>query len=96
MDLTKSIFIGVFINWSSYDLTYSFINLHPNEYSQECCYYSFVVKLDKRVGSYNTLNDLPSKVCVPNKTEDLNWCVFNMITGINEPETLTKHVSCKW
>ena len=46
--------------------------LHPNEYRQECCYYSFVVKLDKRVGSYNTLNDLPSKVCVPNKTEDLN------------------------
>ena len=25
------------------------INLHPNEYSQEFCYYSFVVKLDRCV-----------------------------------------------
>ena len=34
------------------------------------------------VGSCNILNDL-SKVCVPNKTEDLNLSVFNMIIGIN-------------
>ena len=27
--------------------------------------------------------------------EDLNLCVFNMITGKNEPRTLTKHVSRK-
>ena len=38
---------------------------------------------------------LLNKVCVPNKTEDLNLSVFNMITGINESETLTKHISCK-
>ena len=34
----------------------SFINLHPNEYSQEFHYYSFGVKLDTCVGSSNTLN----------------------------------------
>ena len=56
------------------------INLHPNEYSQEFHYYPFTVKLDKCVGSCNTLNDLSNKVCVPNKTEDLNLSVFNMIT----------------
>ena len=56
------------------------INLHSNEYSQEFHYYPFVVKLDKCVGSCNTLNDLSNKVCVPNKTEDLNLSVFNMIT----------------
>ena len=33
------------------------------------------------------------KVCVPNKTEDLYLSVFNMITGINECRTLTKHIS---
>ena len=27
--------------------------------------------------------------------QDLNLNVFNMITGINELETLTKHVSCE-
>ena len=29
------------------------------------------------------------------KTEDLNLSVFNMITEINESETLTKHISYK-
>ena len=53
----------------------------------------FTVKLDKCVGSFNTLSVLCNKVCVPNKTEDLNLSVFNMITGINESKTLTKHIS---
>ena len=69
------------------------MNLHPNEYSQESHYYPFVVKLDRCVGSFNTLNDLFNNVCVPNKTEDLNLSVFNMITEINESKTLTKHIS---
>ena len=43
--------------------------------------------------SCNTLNDLPNRVGVPNKTEDLNLHVFNMIAGINELKTLTKHIS---
>ena len=72
------------------------INLHPNEYSQEFHYYPFAVKLDRCVGSCNTLNDLFNKVCVPNKIEDLNLSVFNMITGINELKSLTKHISCEY
>ena len=32
---------------------------------------------------------------VPSKIEDLNLSVFNMTTGINESETLAKHISCK-
>ena len=32
----------------------TFINLHPNEYSQEFHYYPFTVKLGKCVGSCNT------------------------------------------
>ena len=71
------------------------INLHPNEYNQEFLYYPFLVKLDRCVGSCNTLNDLFSKVCIPSKTEDLNLSIFNMITGINESKTLTKHTSCE-
>ena len=71
------------------------INLHSNEYSQEFSYYPFAVKLDRCVGSCNTLNDLSNKICVPNKREDLNLSMLNMITGINESETLTKHISCE-
>ena len=60
------------------------INLHPNEYSQKFHYYPFAVNLDRCVGSFNTLNDLSSEVCGPNKTEYLNLSVFKMITVINE------------
>ena len=71
------------------------INLYPNDYSQESHYYPFAVKLDRCVESCNTLNDLFSKVCIPNKTEDLNLSVFSMIRGINESKTLKKHASCE-
>ena len=71
------------------------INLHPNEYSQEFRYYPFEVKLDRCVGSSNTLNDLSNNVCVPNETEDLNLSAVNMITGINESITLTKNILCE-
>ena len=39
-------------------------NLHPNEYNQELHYYSFAVKLDKYIGSCNTLNELSNKVYI--------------------------------
>ena len=63
------------------------INLHHNKYSKEFHYHPFAVKLDRCVGSCNNLNDLSNKVCVPNKTEDLNLSMFNMITEINESKT---------
>ena len=69
------------------------INLHPNEYSQEFHYSPFAVKFGRCVGSCNTHNDLSNKVCIPNKTEDLNLNMFNMITEINESKALTKHMS---
>ena len=71
------------------------INLHPNEYSHEFHYYSFSVKLDRCVGSCNTINDVFNKVCAPNNTEDLNVSVFNMTAGTSESKALTKHISCE-
>ena len=78
-----------------YEIQPTLINLHPNEYSQELRYSPFAVKLDKCVGSCNTLNDSSNKVCVPNKTEDLNIPVFNTITRKNESKILTKDISCE-
>ena len=54
-----------------------------------------MVKLDKCVGSCNTLNDLSKKICVPNNTEDWNLSVFNKLTEINESKTLKNHISCQ-
>ena len=42
------------------------INLHPNEYSQELCYYPFVVTVSRCTESYNTVNDLSIRVFVSN------------------------------
>ena len=59
------------------------IKLHPNEYNQAFHYYPLAVKLDRCVGSCNTLNDLSNEICVPNEIEDLDLNVFNMIAGIS-------------
>ena len=53
------------------------------------------INLGKCVGSYNIFNDLSNKVFVPNKPEDLNINVFNIIIVINESKLLKKHISCK-
>ena len=72
------------------------INLHPNEYSQGLRYYIFVVKfIDTCVESCNTLNGLSNKGCVPNKAEDLNIHVSNMITGKNQSKRFKRGISCK-
>ena len=75
----------------------TFINLYPNEYIEGLRYYAFAANLNRGLGICNTLHDLSNKVCVPNKTEDLNMIVFNMIREINESKMLTKHISfeCK-
>ena len=39
--------------------------------------------------------DLSDRVCVPNKTTDINSNVFDMITRINESKALTKHKLCE-
>ena len=70
------------------------VNLYHNEHSQEFHYYPFSVKLDIFVGSCNTLCQLSNELCVPNKTEDLNLSMFNIIIGIHESKTLTNHMSC--
>ena len=92
---------SVVVNASSYtkcaslsnkkcDIQPNLINLHRNEYSQELHYCRFTVKLDRGVASCNILADLCNKVCVPNKTEDLNLSMFNVISGINELKALKK------
>ena len=57
------------------------MNLHHNKYSREFHCYPFAVKLYRYVGVCNTFNDLSNKVCVPNKTEDLNIYVFGINRG---------------
>ena len=71
------------------------INLRPIEYIEGLHYYVFAVNLDRFMRRFNTVNDLSNKVCLPNKTEDLDLSLCNMITRINESKILTRHISCK-
>ena len=65
-------------------MTQPTLNLHCNKYIKGLLYYLFAVNLDICMRSCNTLNNLSNKACVPSKTKDLSWSVFNLITGINE------------
>ena len=81
----KNIFIGIFTSivdasnhtkWASLGnqkckIQPTFINLHPNEYSQRLRYYPFVINLDTCTRSCNTLNDLSNEVCVPKENSRL-------------------------
>ena len=50
------------------------------------------IVVDRCAGICVTLHYL-FRICVPNETEYLNLCVFNMITEISESRTFTKLVS---
>ena len=73
------------------------INLQPNEYSQDFYYYPFAVKLYRCVESFNTLNNLSNKICVPKKkNRRLNLSMFTIESILlNESKALTKHISCE-
>ena len=108
-ELIKKIFIGLLtelVNGSNHTKYVSLrnqkcmiqptrINLHSNEYNQGFHYHPFAIKLDRCIESCNILNHLSNKVCVLNKTDDLNIHVFDMITGKNESNILTKDMSCE-
>ena len=72
----------VFVTDQKYTLQPTSINVHPNEYTKGLRYYPFEINLG-RVSEVNTFTDLSIKVCVLNKTEDLNLNMLNMIVGMN-------------
>ena len=52
----------------------------------------FVVSLYRCYESFNTLDNLYDRLCVPNRTKHVYLDVFNMITGINESKSLVKNI----
>ena len=53
--------------------------------------YLFMISSDKCNGS---CNDLSPKICVPKKTKEINFKVFNMITNKYEAKAMAKLISC--
>ena len=56
-----------------------------------------MISLGRCDGSCDTAEYPFGRICVPNKLENLNLKVFNMIKQINENElkTIIKHISCE-
>ena len=48
------------------------IDLNSDELSRGLFHYSFMISLGRVGGSCNTLDDLSNRICLPNKTEDMN------------------------
>ena len=57
------------------------IDLNPVDFK----YSLFMVRLVKCNGRCNTLSKICGRICFPNKTEDINLSVFNLITRKIEP-----------
>ena len=68
------------------------LNLDKN--NQRLYYNPFIIELDRYNGIWNTFNDPSGRICVRNKTDDVNGNVFDLITKAFESKTLTKHISC--
>ena len=47
-------------------------------------YYLFMISLVKCNISCNVVDDISTKMCVPNKTKDVNIKIFNMITRMQK------------
>ena len=54
-----------------------------------------MISLGKCNGSFNTADDLSTKICAPSKAKGVNIKVFKMIIRMNEAETLIKHTLCR-
>ena len=59
------------------------INLNPVELN----FYPLMISPDEYNGSYNAVDDLSIKICVPSETKDVSVNVFNMITRIYKAKT---------
>ena len=74
---------------------YTLTDLNPNEYNQRLHYCPFTVNSDRSNRICNTLNDLSKKISVPNKTEDANLSIVNMMVRIIKSKNISKTCKCK-
>ena len=62
------------------------IDLNPDE----LLYNPFTINLHRCGGSFNALDDLSNRICVPSKIKDVNLKVYNYYNKINLIRTISK------
>ena len=72
-------------------LTSQRVSWNPEKFNHGLHYYQFIANLNGCNGSCNASDDPSSRICVSNKTENVNINDFNVITRINESKSLTEN-----
>ena len=58
-------------------------------------FHPYSIEVNKCSGSCNNINDLYSKLCVPDVVKNINVKVFNLISRPNETRHIKWHETCK-
>ena len=69
----------------------TFIDLNPDKLH----YYPFIISINSCNGSCNSIEDPFGWIYAPNKMDDVNLKVFNMIKGINKSKITAEHNLCE-
>ena len=67
------------------------IDLNTNEPT----FYPYSIKINRCIGSCNTINDSYAKTCVPDQIKDTNVKVSNIMSRTNEARHIKWHKTCK-
>ena len=62
----------------------------------EALFYPYNVLVNKCSGSYNTLDNPMTQLCVPNGIKRVNMQVYNFLIMLNETRNLLWHESCRY
>ena len=81
----------VSMNNSQCSVRPTLIDLNPDKLH----HYPSIVSMSRCDRICSAFKDPFSRICVPNKMEDENLKVFNMIKGIKGSKTLPEHISSK-
>ena len=63
--------------------------------SNEPVFYPFSIKVNKCSGSCNDVNDLYTKLCVPDVVKNINVKVFNLLSWNNQTKHIEWYETCK-
>ena len=58
-------------------------------------FYPFSVKINRRSGNCNNINDPYVRICVPDIVKQFNVKVFNLMSLTNETKSIKWHETCK-
>ena len=63
--------------------------------NNEPTFYPYSIKINRCIGSCNSIKDPYAKSCVPDVVKNINAKVFNLISRTNETRHIKWHETCK-